>query len=440
MQFTTDQQAAMDSFHKFLANEKEKFMIIQGAAGSGKSTLIKHLVEASHSFCEMMSMLLKDKNVKYTVELAATTNPAVAVMEDLTGLYATTIHSLLGLGMRNNFRTGEKQLFLKRDAEALKDRLLIIDEGSMIDSTLFQFIDDQTVNCKVVIIGDQFQLAPVKEENTVMETMTNIIRAEMNQIMRNSGIIKSTGAEFRKTVEKLSLYRKMTPDFTAYRNKAKTKGTFPSIPNGHAELAKVDGPTFKRLVDAAFTNPSHHPFKAKVVAWTNRRVMEYNKHIRGVQGYPEEFTLGEKVITNKPILSGMHVSIDTAVEITGIGPRFEHDNHAGVFGRIVEINGRHQEFFPEDADMVKSLLRRLAKGKEWTEYFRIKDNWLDLRAPHACTVHKAQGASYDTVFIDLADIGRCTIPSDVARMMYVAISRARHQVYFYGSLPSAYGG
>ena len=92
---------------------------------------------------------------------------------------------------------------------------------------------------------------------------------------------------------------------------------------------------------------------------------------------------------------------------------------------------------------MKLLLKNIAKEakvnpKKWPLYFQYKDEWLDLRPAYASTVHKAQGSTYTTVFMDLSDIGKCNIASDVARMLYVSISRASKQVYLYGDLPSKY--
>ncbi len=56
------------------------------------------------------------------------------------------------------------------------------------------------------------------------------------------------------------------------------------------------------------------------------------------------------------------------------------------------------------------------------------------------SIHKSQGSEYDTVFVDLTNIGKCRVPSDVARMCYVSITRASKQVILYGSLPPKYCG
>jgi len=439
--FTNDQQLAMDTFLGFLAGD-DKYMVIQGAAGCGKSTLIKHMVKASKTFCKMRDLLLKEQGKTYQVVLTATTNPAVAVLKELTGMEARTIHSTLGLKVVNNFRNGTTNLKLNKGADKLYNSLVMLDEGSMVNSELFAMIDKQTVDCKIVIIGDQYQLAPVKENATIMENMlVPHSHAAMNKVMRNSGVIMQTGAMFRNTVDRLSQIQKTVNSVSAYNKAAQAPGVFPVIPVGHSELIQVDGPTFQQMMDTTFLDPKHGLHTAKVLAWTNNRVLQYNEYIRKIMGLPEEFELYEKVITNKPIFGrNKLITVDSSVTITGKGIRYEQEEYPGVWGRDVEINGGTHGFLPEDFVAVKTLLNRLASKKNWQEYFKIKEDWLDLRPPHASTVHKSQGSSYNKVFIDLADIGRCGSPTDVARMLYVAISRAREQVILYGALPAKYQG
>lgn len=64
----------------------------------------------------------------------------------------------------------------------------------------------------------------------------------------------------------------------------------------------------------------------------------------------------------------------------------------------------------------------------------IANSWIDLRAAYACTINKSQGSTYDKVFIDLDDIRKCNSGEQIARMLYVAVSRARFHVYFTGDL------
>ena len=52
----------------------------------------------------------------------------------------------------------------------------------------------------------------------------------------------------------------------------------------------------------------------------------------------------------------------------------------------------------------------------------------------ASTVNKAQGSTYDTVYLDLNDIGKCQDRDQVNRMLYVGVSRAKHKVVFTGDI------
>ena len=67
-------------------------------------------------------------------------------------------------------------------------------------------------------------------------------------------------------------------------------------------------------------------------------------------------------------------------------------------------------------------------------YFYLKNNFADLRIAYAGTAHKSQGSTYHTVYIDLSDLRVCRDPQELARLLYVAVSRATTRVVFYGSL------
>ena len=84
--------------------------------------------------------------------------------------------------------------------------------------------------------------------------------------------------------------------------------------------------------------------------------------------------------------------------------------------------------------------RAKADPSNWKKFFEVKETWLDLRAVYASSIHKSQGSTYDTVFLNLADIGKNWNATDVARLLYVGITRAAKQVVCYGYLPDRYCG
>ncbi|TJX44050.1 MAG: hypothetical protein E5W21_23175, partial [Mesorhizobium sp.] len=95
---------------------------------------------------------------------------------------------------------------------------------------------------------------------------------------------------------------------------------------------------------------------------------------------------------------------------------------------------------PTNRKHFDDLVKYYGRVKNWTRMFYLKNNFADLRPRDAATVHKSQGSTYETVFVDLGNISTCNIPSQTARMLYVAFSRARSRVVLYGDLAAKYGG
>jgi hypothetical protein len=114
--------------------------------------------------------------------------------------------------------------------------------------------------------------------------------------------------------------------------------------------------------------------------------------------------------------------------------------YQGISGKYLTLDNKIEVFIANESSDVKVKLNSLKRGKKWAEFFAIQDSIADIRPPYACTVHKSQGSTYKRVLIDLNDIGRCNVPDQVARMMYVAISRASEEVILYGKLPEKYQG
>jgi ATP-dependent exoDNAse (exonuclease V) alpha subunit len=416
MQLTDDQINANKEFNNFMLAENEKYMVIQGKSGSGKSTLVKYILATIEQRRKMYALLLCGKNNnEFDVKVTATTNKAASVLEDFIEEKVTTIHSLLNLIIKSNTSTGSVSLTKKQNYCLIRNTLIIIDEASFISDELFKILDETTINCKILFVGDWNQLTPVKQKSVIMKNM-DCRKVIINQIMRNSGIIMQVGEQLANTVE---------------------TGLFAPILTDNLNLIHADKPTFKRLIDEAFTSFEYNQDYAKVLAWSNKRVIEYNSYIRSHLGLDDNFVSNEIVLTNKPIMhKNFTVQTDSFVRIEKI---YNCYNNNTINGVNVKIKGENF-FLPNNQEDVWVLLKKLAKEKQWSNYFYIKENWLDLRSIYAGTIHKSQGSTYDKVFIDLDDIGKCNLLFDVARMLYVAITRARNQVILYGNLPTKYKG
>lgn len=429
---TKDQEKANNAFLDFLVSD-EHFFVIQGAAGTGKSFLVRHLLETFYSRYKAYCLLLQKEVQEFDIRITATTNKAVNVLEGFLkdfldsrpDIRISTIYSLLGLRVQNDRTTGKTTLSYNQNAAPQFQSgggvvpLVFVDEYSFFGEDLQQIVESvliQGANAKVVYIGDKYQLAPVGQTESAVERL-NCKKVELDEVIRNSGHILATGTQFRRTVE---------------------DGMFKAILYNNQDLVHLKGAEFQQAVEASFGAPDWTPSKSKILAWTNERVLAYNQHIRQFLHLPERFQAGETVITNEYI-SGNRTyckSVDSEVVITRV-PK-DSQTQYGIEGYMVELDHCHVGFMPNNYQQAKTLLKKLAKEKDWKKFFEIKETWLDLRPVYASSIHKAQGSTYETVFLDLSDIGKNWNAVDVARLLYVGITRASKKVICYGYLPDRY--
>lgn len=112
---------------------ENNLLIVSGKAGSGKSTITNAMVE-----------ILND----YDVALCCLSAKAAQRLKEVTGMNASTIHRLLGIGS-------------SEENEILAD-IIIIDEASMISGTIFlKLLKAIKDGAKVIILGDDGQLTAI---------------------------------------------------------------------------------------------------------------------------------------------------------------------------------------------------------------------------------------------------------------------------------------
>lgn len=131
-----------------------KVMLLTGGPGTGKTTVIKGIVEL---YAEIHGLSLDYDDYKeddYPIVLGAPTGRASKRLAEATGLEAMTIHRLIGW----NQETQPEDIL---DNE-IKAKLIIIDEMSMVDTWLFhQFMSAVPLDAQVILVGDEDQLPSV---------------------------------------------------------------------------------------------------------------------------------------------------------------------------------------------------------------------------------------------------------------------------------------
>ncbi len=142
LEYSTEQLEAIRS--AFL----EPIVIITGGPGTGKTTIIKAIID-------MYMRLNKDNNslLDY-IALLAPTGKAAKRMKESTSMNAMTIHKFLGYTGDNNFAYSK---YNKTTA-----KLIIVDEASMMDLPIAsRLITSMQDDARIIIVGDVDQLPSV---------------------------------------------------------------------------------------------------------------------------------------------------------------------------------------------------------------------------------------------------------------------------------------
>jgi len=161
---TEDQKNAMKNIINWYKNIDRQVFILNGSAGTGKTTLLKILTDELDitentmfaSFTGKASLVLKTKGIKNS----------------------STIHRLIYNPIVK--ADGSLEFRLKDINELNSVKLIIIDESSMVSKQLLE--DLLSFNIKIIFVGDKNQIPPIFEKKSLFDkpNMT------LNQITRQA--------------------------------------------------------------------------------------------------------------------------------------------------------------------------------------------------------------------------------------------------------------
>lgn len=420
------QAAAAEGFFEFLFTDAKE-LVISGPGGVGKTFLMSYLIDEIlpryHQTCSMMQIKAEFVDVIMT----ATTNQAAEVLSVATQRPTSTIHSLLGLKVMDDYQTGKSHLTKSNAWTVTHDSIIFIDEFSGIDWRLLQYIREGTCNCKIVYVGDHCQLLGVGEKESCVYNQ-NFPTYHLTEPMRNAEHPELVALcdQLRETVE---------------------TGVFKPIQIVPGVIDLLSPEAMQETVDQTFINQT---YDSRILAYTNQRVNDYNAYIRQLRNLGNQFEESELLISNSAWRrTAQALSVQDEVEIICVHPHTETKEYGpdiqfDVY--YVDVLKRNTKEIithipvPFDPTYVGQLIKYFGRKKDWHTYFALKNTYPDFRPRDASTTHKAQGSTYDTAFIDLGDFSSCRQPNVASRLLNVGCSRARNRIFFFGDLVDKYGG
>jgi len=374
------------ALHNALAH---KFTILTGGPGTGKTTILRALVE-----------ILKAKKAR--VHLAAPTGRAAQRLAATTGGYASTIHRLLKF-------EGTKMGFTVNESAPLATDFLIVDEASMLDSRLAAaLLQAVPVRAHLLLVGDTDQLPSVGAGNVLKD----LIATERIPVTRLSMVYRQKDQSAIVTVaHAINGGDNSPPPVVSEVAKAQAWSDLNFIAASSPEdcLAKITELCTKFI-------PQHfkwfHPVNdVQVLAPMHKGVAGVGNLNLALQAALNPRHQGIKTV------SGEYRPGDKLIQLRN---NYDKDLFNGDIGEVLSIDGV-KGTLTADFDGAKHTFERHEFG--------------DLALAYAISIHKSQGSEYPVVIVPLLKAHFVMLQRN---LIYTAITRGRKKVFIVGE-PAAYG-
>ena len=407
--------AQIEEAEKITLEEKQKLAIknavnngvavITGGPGTGKTTTIN-------------AMIKMFEKLNLELLLAAPTGRAAKRITEATGYKPQTIHRLLELSGGGIDEEGNRSAytFVRNSNNPLEADVIIIDEMSMVDSSLFYSLLQAIMpGTRLVLVGDSNQLPSVGPGNVLKDIIRSGVFSVtvLDKIFRqgeNSDII--TNAHLINAGKQLEINNKSRDFFYIPR-----QGSQDII----AELKHL-------ILDSLPGFFQVDPMNIQVLTPMRKYelgVENLNKRLQEILN-PSSRSIPEKEKNDIVFRKGdkvMQIKNNYKLEwkIMDAKDRFVKEEGVGVFngdvGFIKEIDEFDQKIVVEydDGRLVDYLYSQLD----------------ELEHAYAITIHKSQGSEYPVVVIPLL-----TGPAKLLNrnLLYTAVTRARKGVVIVGNI------
>ncbi len=379
--------------------------IITGGPGTGKTTIIKSIIE-----------IYKQK--KYKIVLCAPTGRAAKRMTETTGEEASTLHRLLEIG-----KVDEESLF-KKDNEyqgaPIDGDIIIVDEVSMVDMFIMSYLLDCIYKgTKLILVGDCDQLPSVGPGSVLKDLISSekITTVHLDKIFRQAAKSKiivnahrvNSGKKFiSKDDKEMEEDSKQDFFFIKENNSEKVLEQVLSLCNGRLkkfgdydffESIQVLSPTKKGMLGTKEMN------KALQEELNPHREGEAEKNSMGAI-----FRIGDRVMQIKN-------NYDIYWEKKSNG---EVEVGNGVFngetGTILNINEKEKNI------CVKFDDEKLV----WYEFNDLEQ----IEHSYCITIHKAQGSEFDVVIMIVPQAAPMLLTRN---LLYTGLTRAKKLLIVIGN-------
>jgi exodeoxyribonuclease V alpha subunit len=359
------------------ASLTEKVVVITGGPGTGKTTLIRGVVQ-----------ILGKKDLE--VALAAPTGRAAKRLTETTGHPARTIHRLLEF-------TPRTRAFARNRENPIEADCLVIDEISMLDIELAAaLLEAVPPDCRLVLVGDADQLPSVGPGNVLSDLITSgtlpIIR--LDRIFRQADRSHIVDNAHRVNSGRMPV-ADSNPDESDFFFVARDD------PEEAAEFA-IDI-VARRIPERFGLDP----------VWDIQVLSPMHRGVLGVTRLNERLQ-ARLTPAGRELAVGWR-RFRVGDKVMQIRNNYELDIFNGDLGQVEAVDFKKRELTVRFDDRLVVI---------------PPDDLDDIVPAYACTIHKSQGSEYPAVVIVLHHQHHVMLQRN---LLYTAITRGRRLVVIVGS-------
>lgn len=373
MILTATQQSCLETFSRFIDSTDHVF-ILKGAAGTGKTTLVKEFVQ-----------LLNERKRRFS--LMAPTGRAALILDNKTQYDSRTIHRSIYQMDQSPIKIDEQWIFTIKENEDDTNHIYFIDEASMVAdvftdnemmrfgsgrvmSDLVDYCNPTKTNRKIVFIGDYAQLPPVNQAfspalSTEYISSTfglKVQETKLTEVVRqnaDSGILANADT-IRKAIDSGS-YNKF------------------QIADG-ADVKRLDTTNLEKEYQQILEQESNP--NAIIICHSNRQALDYNIRIRELL-----WGDGHKPIQPDDIIINTRNNYSKNIEL-----------YNGMTFRVLDVSPNVEVHTPYVGDTTKTLRFRritLDTGAEPTSIYMLEDFLTDKNGSLTIDMSKALWADFE---------------------------------------------
>jgi len=354
---------------------ENKITVITGGPGTGKTTIIKTIIDVF-------------ENQELKVSLCAPTGRAAKRISQTTHRSAKTIHRLLEYNPMEG-------LFSKNSENPLNTDLVIVDEASMIDMNLFyNLLDALRDNCYLLLVGDVNQIPPIGPGNILRDIINS---GEIKTIIFNKIYRQAEGSEII-----LNAHRINNGEFPIVSNQKEDDFFFLKYFSENDALNEIIKLCTKILPGKLSYNPFKDVqvispmYKGKVGVDNLNSALQraLNPDGEEIKLLSKKFRVGDKVMQ--------------------IRNNYEKDIYNGDIGEIVNY------------DKSERIIYINFDGKLLKYEFPEME---EITLAYAISVHKSQGSEYSVVIVPIFRSHSIMLQRN---LLYTAVTRGKEKVYLIG--------